>query len=272
MNTPYVARDPGPNPNISSQPPLRLFAILVAAALAVAFLAWLILGSLVSVAARQMPDEVEARIGALMPLDALQDEDWIPAQLELQAMVEDLAGPLPQRSFAYRVVIVEESTPNAFAIPGGGIVVHSGLLREAGSENEVAMVLAHELAHHAHRDHLEGMGRGLVLGLIMNTIFGGDFGLDQLTGAGARGLALKMSRDDERDADRLALLLLDGRYGHVGGATDFFVRMGDQPGGRAASWLTTHPLSSDRVRRVHEEIDGHGYAVAPLSPLRLTMP
>ena len=170
------------------------------------------------------------------------------------------------------MIVHENEVPNAFAAPGGMIVVNSGLLTFAQSENEVAMVLAHELAHHVNRDHLEGMGRGLVLAVILNAVLGGNSGLDQITGAGAQGLALKMSRDDERDADRLGLLLLEGRYGHVGGALDFFLRIGDQPGGRPATWLSTHPLSSDRIDRMEEEIETHHYAVADPAPLQVTMP
>mgnify|MGYP001828061418 CR=1 FL=1 len=272
MSTPYVARDPGPNPNISTTPPLRIFVVLASAALVIVLVAWIVLGALVGVVARSVPDEFEARLGALFMLDAMQDPEWTAARQDLQAMVDDLASQLPERDFRYRVIVHDNPVPNAFAAPGGTIIVHSGLLTFAESENELAMVLGHELAHHVHRDHLEGMGRGLVLAVILNAVLGGNSGLDQLTGAGAQGLALKMSRDDERDADRLGLLLLDGRYGHVGGAMDFFQRIGDQPGGRAATWLSTHPLSSDRIERIRKEIESNHYAVREVTPLKVTMP
>lgn len=272
MNAPYVARDPGPNRNVSSVPPLRLFLVLSAAAVGVVLVAWLALGAMVGVVARQVPDSFEERLGQLLAVEALQSDDWLDARDDLQVIVDDLGAQLPPRDFRYRVVVHDDATPNAFATPGGIIVVNSGLLSFATSENEIAMVLGHELAHHVHRDHLEAMGRGLVLAVVLNAVLGGNSGLDQLTGAGARGLALKMSRDDERDADRLALLLLAGRYGHVAGAMDFFARIGDQPGGRAATWLGTHPLSSERVRRIREEIARNGYTVGEITPLRIGMP
>jgi predicted Zn-dependent protease len=272
VNAPYVARDPGPNPNISTTPPLKIFVTLSVAALVLVVVAWLLLGALVGVVARHVPDRFEAQLGSLFMLDNMQDPDWVDARRELQAIVDDLAQQLPERDFRYRVIVQENPLPNAFAAPGGAIIVHSGLLEFAESENEVAMVLAHELAHHAHRDHLEGMGRGLVLAVILNALFGGNSGLDQLTGAGAQGLALKMSRDDEREADRLGLLLLEGRYGHVGGAMDFFERIGDQPGGRPATWLGTHPLSSERIERIREEIEKNHYPIGDVDPLEVTMP
>ena len=272
MNTPYVPRDPGPNPNISTTPPLKTFIILASAAVGIVLIAWVVLGALVGVVARSVPDEFEARLGELFMLDAMQDPEWVVARQDIQAIVDDLAKPLPEREFRYRVVVHENPVPNAFAAPGGTIIVNSGLLTFAESENELAMVLAHELAHHEHRDHLEGMGRGLVLAVILNAVLGGNSGLDQVTGAGAQGLALKMSRDDEREADQLGLLLLEGRYGHVGGAMDFFERVGDQPGGRAATWLSTHPLSSDRIDRIREEIETHHYAVGDVVSMQVTMP
>lgn len=272
MSTPYVARDPGSNPNISSTPPLKLFVLLGSGAILIVLIAWLILGALVGVVARQIPDGFESELGALFAIEALQDDDWIPAQLELQHIVDGLAAPLPEREFSYRVIVIDDPVANAAAVPGGGILVYSGLLQQAESENEVAMVLAHELAHHAHRDHLEGLGRGLVLAVIMNAVFGSSSGLERLSGAGAQGLALKMSRDDEREADRLGLLLVEEQYGHVGGALDFFVRDDDRPGGRGASWFRTHPLSSDRIERLHDAIETHGYAVREPTPLMITMP
>lgn len=272
MNTPYVARDPGPNPNISTAPPVKTFLILASAAMVIVLVAWSILGALVGVVARSVPDQLEARLGELFMLETLQDPEWYAARQEIQAIVDDLASQLPEREFRYQVIVHANPVPNAFAAPGGTIIVHSGLITVVESENELAMVLAHELAHHVHRDHLEGMGRGLVLAVVLNAALGGNSGLDTLTGAGTQGLALKMSRDDEREADQLGLLLLEGRYGHVGGAMDFFQRVGDQPGGRAATWLSTHPLSSDRVERIRIEIETNQYAMGDLIPLRVTMP
>jgi predicted Zn-dependent protease len=272
VSAPYVSRDPGSNPNISSTPPLRLFVLLGSGAVVIALVAWLVLGALVGVVARQIPDSLEAELGSLFAIEGMQSEEWITAQRELQRIVDDLAARLPARDFRYRVVVIDDPVANAAAVPGGGILVYSGLLRQAESENELTMVLAHELAHHAHRDHLEGLGRGLVLAVIVNAVFGNSSGLDRLSGAGAQGLALKMSRDDEREADRLGLLLVEEHYGHVGGALDFFLRIGDRPGGRTASWFGTHPLSSDRIDRLYDAIETHGYAVGQPTPLMITMP
>ena len=272
MSTPYVSREPGSNPNVSSTPPLRIFVRLGVAALLIVFLAWLLLGALVGAVARQIPDSLEAELGSLFAIEDLQAPDWIPAQQELQGIVDNLATRLPAREFPYRVIVIDDPVANAAAVPGGGILVYSGLLRQAESENEVAMVLAHELAHHAHRDHLEGLGRGLVLAVIVNAVFGSSSGLERLSGVGAQGLALKMNRDDEREADRLGLLLVAEYYGHVGGALDFFLRAGDRPGGRTASWFSTHPLGSNRLDLLYDAIATHGYAVREPEPLVVTMP
>jgi Zn-dependent protease with chaperone function len=62
--------------------------------------------------------------------------------------------------FSYKVSVHDQATVNAVALPGGNIIVFKGLLTELKSENEVAMILAHELGHYAHRDHLHGIGQG----------------------------------------------------------------------------------------------------------------
>jgi predicted Zn-dependent protease len=272
VSLPYVGKDPGPNPNISTTPSVRLFVVLGASAFAIVLVAWLILGALVGVVARRLPDGFEGRLGSMFAVEALQSDDWLSARAQLQRIVDDMATQLPSREFPYRVVVVDDPAANAAAVPGGAILVYSGLLEQAESENEVAMVLGHELAHHAHRDHLEGLGRRLVLAAVVNAVFGGNTGLNVLGEAGAQGLALKMSRDDERAADRLGLVLVHGRYGHVGGVLDFFRRAGDLPGGRAATWFTTHPLSSDRIERLNEAIQTLDYPVGETTPLHVEFP
>ena len=177
----------------------------------------------------------------------------------LQQIVDTMATSLPPRELSYRVIVIDEATVNAAAVPGGAILVFRGLLDGATSENEVAMILGHELAHHHHRDHLERMGRQLVVGAVLNAILGGTTGLEGLGNLGIEGLSRQMGRDDEREADALALDLLHATYGHVGGATAFFERMVDHDVDGSLAWVSTHPLSAERIERIAQMAEERGY-------------
>jgi predicted Zn-dependent protease len=257
----YVARDPGPNPNISSTPPWRAFLVLGGGFLVVLAIVWFALGAMAGAVAKRVPDAFESRLAALTPLEALQSDrpEDRAARDHLQGIVDAMAATLPARDFEYRVVVVDDDLVNAMAIPGGSILVFRGLLDAVESENELAMVLGHELAHHVHRDPLERLGRSLVVAVALDAILGGNSGLRMVGDLSVEGLGLRMSRDDEREADELGLDLLVGLYGHAGGSTDFFSRLAGNEGDTTVDWLRTHPLSRDRVARIERNAAERGY-------------
>ena len=265
----YVARDPGPNPNISSTPPWRAFLVLGAGFLVVLALVWFGLGAVAGAVAKRLPDGFEARLAALTPVEALQSDrpEDRAARDHLQGIVDAMAAQLPTRDFEYRVIVVDDDLVNAAAIPGGSILVFRGLLDAVESENELAMVLGHELAHHVHRDPLERLGRSLVVAVALDAILGGNRGLRALGELSVEGAGLRMSRGDEREADELGLELLVGTYGHAGGSTDFFSRLAGAEGDATVDWLRTHPLSRDRVDRIARTAAERGYRFDPVEAL-----
>ena len=269
MSTPYVPNDPGPNPNIANDPPWRLVAILGGGFIAVILAAWFVLGWIGGSLAKQVPDGVEQRLGEFIPVEQMQGQspELLAARDHLQGIVDVMATELPPRELPYRVIVVEDPTVNAAAVPGGAILVFRGLLDGATSENEVAMILGHEIAHHHHRDLLERLGRQLVVAAVLSSIFGDGGGLEQLGGLGVEGLSRKMGRDDEREADELALDLLDAVYGHVGGSTAFFERMLEDDVDGLMKWASTHPLSAERIDRIIEIAGERGYRFGETQPL-----
>lgn len=88
------------------------------------------------------------------------------------ALLERLVASWPEAPFTFELALVEEEEPNAMALPGGAILLTSGLLETVDSENGLAFVLAHELGHYAHRDHLRSLSRGLALGAVMALVTG----------------------------------------------------------------------------------------------------
>jgi Zn-dependent protease with chaperone function len=178
--------------------------------------------------------------------------------------MQELLGRLERHwvghPYECRVAVWEQEPPNALALPGGRILVTTGLLEQVESENELAFVLAHELGHFRNRDHLRGLGRGLALALVMAAVGAGGGGSAAELAAVAGELAGRgFDREQERSADRFGLSLVAAEYGHVAGAAKFFERLPEPAGDvelRIGSYLATHPLNRERVealRRVAEE-------------------
>ena len=164
--------------------------------------------------------------------------------------------------YPYTFKVINDQSINAFALPGGPTYVHTGLIRAADNEAQVAGVMAHEIAHVAlrHGTHqaskanliqLPAMLAGAVMG-------GGGSMLGQLAqlgiGLGANSVLLKFSRDAERDADILgARMMAHAGYNPIEMAR-FFEKLEAQGGGRGPQFLSDHPNPGNRMRVIQEEI------------------
>lgn len=193
---------------------------------------------------------------------------------ELKRQVLTVAGAGPQLGYEYRVTIACNPQPNAFALPGGGIVVTSGLLALLQSENELTWVIGHELGHFEHRHHLRGLGRNVVIGLALGVVgvSGNAAVIEQLT----RAAMASHDRDHERQADAVGLAALHGRYGHVGGARQVIEKLTQASGEGAMDRLDyrrSHPAGPERVASIAELTAARGWSergdVVPL-PAELT--
>ncbi|MXW73970.1 MAG: M48 family metalloprotease [Chromatiales bacterium] len=193
-----------------------------------------------------------------------------PGDPVLQRYVEDLTHRIaahmqPPRDLNIRVHVVK-GPPNAAATLGGHIFVLEGLLRALDSENSLAMVLAHELAHCINRDPLRSVGRGLLLDIALSSAGGGGL-------AGSQLLMRRYSREQETVADRDALLALNEQYGHVGGAAGLFeaLRPSDVEtirgtGSPVRDILSTHPAIDRRIEAIRASAAGNGWPTLETRP------
>lgn len=185
----------------------------------------------------------------------------------LQELLDRLVAAGEPSDLDYRVRVAEMDEPNAFALPGGTILVTTGLLELEPGEEEMAMILGHELGHFIQRDHLRSMGRGLLIGLVFGAISGGG------EASGVIGIALDLaengySRGQEEGADEIGLALLTGAFGHAGGATGFFDRIRELDGeGRATEFFSTHPAPVSRIERIEALIRDQGHEVREVKPI-----
>ena len=254
------------NVNVSKTHPLAEFGWLLGGLLLLVLILYLLLGVATDIAVAKIPVSVEVWLGEhfVDRMDARENE---PLQRLIQPLLDNLPADSPLREYDFYVQMVDNEQINALALPGGQIVVFSGLVEQAESENEVAMVLAHELGHFAHRDHLRRLGRGLGLTVAAILLFGEDSAVSNLASKFFLVGESHYSREQESAADRFGLELLVAGYGHAGGATDFFARVGKDAGSRVPYLLASHPHPDDRVGELQGLIAANGYRVDAVVPL-----
>jgi predicted Zn-dependent protease len=183
-----------------------------------------------------------------------------PALTEYVRGIGVAMGPLTHRpDLTYHFAILDTPVINAFAAPGGYIYVTRGILSLFNSEAELAVVVAHELGHVNARHSVRKMSQlmliqlGLAVGSALSETVAKISGVASI---GIQLLFLKFSRDDEFQADQLGVDYSRKSGYNPGKMVDFFAslqKMGDLSGGQSLpGFLSTHPLTSNRIKKVQE--------------------
>ncbi len=216
---------PEHNDNVSHEKPVREFVLLLSGVIIFLLVVFWTLGLFVDLAVNYISPDMEALM--FSPFNAsdseLADNNESP-EAKLQDMVDELRECI-EISYPLTVHLAETDTANAMAFPGGRIIVFSGLLDKVQSENGLSFVLAHELAHFKNRDHLRGIGRGVVFTALAALMTGAGSDLTRLFTPTVNFSQAQYSQKRETMADQLALQTLGCYYGHAGGATEFFEAM-----------------------------------------------
>ena len=251
-------------------------------------MAWILLGlALSGCAVNPVTGQREVRIVGEQRAIAMGAEQYGPSQQmqggalrvdpSLQAYVTKVGNHVAAASgvnLPYEFVVLNNSTPNAWALPGGKIAINSGLLLILRNEAELAAVLAHEVAHAAAGHGVQKYQRAVFTeGLLVLASAGlqvaGVQGGNQVVGSarqGAQLLGLKYSRDAEREADFYGSeFMAKAGYDPMAAATlqeQFLALAGGQPAAGSAVWFASHPPSAERVannRRRAGELRQDGY-------------
>jgi predicted Zn-dependent protease len=188
-----------------------------------------------------------------------------------------IVAAIPDARQDFEFFLVRDNTINAFAMPGGFVGVHTGLILAAQTESELAGVLAHEVAHviQHHIARLLGKQDQLSIPTLAAVILGllaarsnPDVTQALIAGAGAGNIQaqLNYTRDFEREADRIGFQFLQQAHFDVGGMASFFERM--QKSNRlydnnAPAYLRTHPLTTERIADMQNRSQTAAYRQSP---------
>ncbi|MGL6344061.1 MAG: M48 family metallopeptidase, partial [Waterburya sp.] len=175
---------------------------------------------------------------------------------------QKLAKLMGRDEFTYEFNIVEDSAPNAFALPGGKIFFHTGMLELMDSEAELAGVLAHEIAHSVLSHSYKGIGESALTNTassLLSSLVGKEVGT--VSKVGGLLLSQKFSRGKEKQADILGLRVLDAADYSADGLYNVMAKLKKISGESnfAESLLSSHPASEERMRYLEELIQTKGY-------------
>jgi Zn-dependent protease with chaperone function len=264
----YTPRQTESNVNVTPTSPIREFFVLVGGLLGIVILIYILLGLAVNLIVPHISVDLEKKMAApFIRSMYAQDADTI-RQHYVQALIDDLQERCTTLPYHFQVHVRKAPTINALALPGGHIIVFTGLLDKVTSENELAFVLAHEMGHYAHRDHLRGMGRAVVFMTISAFLFGPESDVGRLVARGLSMTEMSFSRSQETQADEFALETLNCAYGHVAGTTDFFEKIQkEHDPGMFGHYFSSHPKNRQRISHLRDISRDRGFKLADRKPL-----
>ncbi len=244
--------------NVSPTHPLKDFALLLGGVSALIVVAVLALSFAAGYLVRFVPFEQERALASSIDADWLKQShsaDDKRREQYLQALGRQLAAAMDlPAEMQITVHYSSDDTVNAMATLGGNIVVFQGLIDTVDSENALAMVLAHEIAHVRHRHPIVAMGRGFTVMLALSALSGvGDGMIQQWVGSMGMLPMLAFSREQEEAADADALQALLHVYGHADGAATFFEGVSEKSAlPELPALLNTHPDTDARITRIRD--------------------
>ncbi|HVL36750.1 MAG TPA: M48 family metalloprotease [Burkholderiales bacterium] len=216
--------------------------------------------------------QVERRLGESIVRDLRREPSFIddPEISEYLGMIGTrLTQVTPGVRHEFEFFAIRDAAINAFALPGGFIGVHTGLLNAAETESELASVLAHEIAHVTQRHIARMLGQQQqmqlpVMAALAAAVLLGRSRPDLASGAaaaaqaGAVSLQLSYSREFERDADRVGLQALAAAGFDARAMASFFEKMQRSQrvadDGTVPGYLRTHPMSTERIADAQNKV------------------
>ena len=219
-------------------------------------------GPIVRYLAFRVPSAWESNLGNSI-LDQVKRQGKVISDPRLEAELANVTSRLlpvvANKNYDFRFHILDDTNVNAFALPGGNVVVLSGLLNAAKRPEEIAGVLAHEIAHVTERHGFRKIIDTAGLYLILQTLIGDATGLMAVISESSEFLLRqKYSRDFEQEADDIGWQHLVSANVDPRGMTDFFRTLmeREKAGLVIPGLLSTHPATDERIQRLEAKWEG----------------
>lgn len=234
-----------------------VWATGIVSLVALAMIFWFGTGLMVEWTVKRIPVEWEEQLGAVAYRQMLAGQTVLKegaAVGAVQEMTRRLTAQAPDNPYKFDVSVVRSDVVNAFALPGGYVVVFTGLIQKAESAEEVAGVLGHEISHVLERHGMERIIKQLGFAAVVTILLGDQQGLVGLAQQlGMELVTLKFSREQETEADLSGLLLLHNANIAPDGMITFFDRLSERDR-HQVELFSTHPMSAWRAERLKQEI------------------
>lgn len=245
--------------NTSKEHPLKEFFILTTGAVAVIVLIAVLLSYFGGTVARLIPFEME-RDWTQGVVEDTKERSELEQYLD---SVSDRVARSMQLEDEFKINLRYSSgeTINGFATLGGNIILFKGLLELLPSEDALAMLIAHEMAHIKHRDPIVSFGRSVSVQAGLAILLGNTDA--SILGSAGIFTILHFSREMETEADIKAFAVIADMYGHVGGASDLFGLIADvmkrEGMSEQPAIFSSHPLDDMRMKTMQNMAEQNGW-------------
>ncbi len=258
----YESKLPDDRVNIPKKSPLGDLFGMLTALVAIVVILYYLFGFAIDYAVKKISAEDEQRLLSFLKTDIKSTHQNSDTARRIQKLLDSAAASSCfQSPYRFVISVSDSNISNAFAVPGGVIVINRGLIEKAESENEILFVVGHEIAHFQNRDHLEGLGRRFVATALAH--MAGFSDSEEIVKLVVNLSENRFSQAQESEADLYAVDLMNCYYGHVSGATDFFRHLPKQSN---YALLSTHPATRERIENIEAYIARKGYAAREKDP------
>ncbi|HEY1056980.1 MAG TPA: M48 family metallopeptidase, partial [Emticicia sp.] len=235
-----------------------LIGIAILSAIA-ALIYFVLLPNLASYIAGKIPVSTEIALGDKFYEGFIGNSE---IDIERTKLLNDFARKIDfETRYPLRFTVVKDKQVNAFALPGGNVVVFSGILEKIKSPEELAALLSHEVTHVKERHSLKGLARNLTGWVLITTIFGDAGSISSILANQADNLyQLGFSRNMEKEADLKGLQIIYHNQLDPQGMVHLMERLQEEENKQGSSkmlaYLNSHPMTEQRITYIIEATKG----------------